>query len=126
LVRCFFTDTFELAHAQDQEIVYELTKRVPSGPAIEAVTVDGVLVPYVQREGLLEFQLTRALRGSSLIEVRCRAARQPEARVVNFSYQAGVAVRRALSEMRDNVLCHSRALSRIARMAVKTLRQSTN
>lgn len=120
----FFSDVFELVHQSDESGEYELIRRIPENEIIETVTVDGQPIAFAFEGNMLHLEVFAPARAVRRIEVHRRAVRTPKARVTSPSYRAQVALRRALSELRDNVLARNDAAHRVARALIKGLRQT--
>src|SRR5262249_17306853 len=118
----FFTDTFHLEHGLEDPIEYRLLRRIPEKTAIERVLVDAKDVPFVSENGFLTFE-THVHRPQTLsIQVVVTPVKAARAYSFGIKYQASVALRRGLSEVRDNIV----ARNRVALKAGKVLMRSLN
>lgn len=106
----FFTSRFQFSSTAGDSGKFQFYKRIGDPKAVESVRVNQVTVPFSFEADLLTFEIPVGRPETFQIQiVQTPVAAKP---VYSFGprYQAGVAVRRALSEVRDNVLSrHPRA-----------------
>jgi hypothetical protein len=120
----FFTDTFQFLPSADGPACYRAMKRLPRDAAVSQVLLNGRRIPHRRDGDLLtvEFTLERAEPVRIDIESPLPAA--------NVGYQSGagyqlsVAMRRALSEFRDNVIARYGLPLKIARFLARATGQS--
>ena len=116
----FFTDTFSLEHRLEESVEYRIIRRIPETTAVERVLVEGKEVPFARENGFLTFE-THAHRPQTLsVQVPVGPVKPTKAYSSGVKYQASVALRRGLSEFRDNIV----ARNRFALKAGKTLMRS--
>jgi hypothetical protein len=121
----FFTDAFQVRDLPDVESKYTLLKRIEY-TEVEDVTVNGAVVPFSHAKGLIRFDAVSSANGFLDVRVR-RRTRTPRAPVAfGIAYHARVAIRRGLSEFRDNFLSRSPWAAAAAKFLMKTLRQTTH
>ncbi len=119
----FFTDTFFCEHELEYPMDYHLVRRVPEATVVQRVLVNGKDVPFNRANGFLTFE-THADRPQTLsIEVEVAPIRSTKAYSSGVKYQASVAVRRGLSELRDNVVARNRFALKAGRLLMKSFRQ---
>ena len=119
----FFTDTFHLEHGREEHVEYRLLRRIPEATVVQSVLVGGKQVPFSRENGFLTFE-TYAQRPGTLL-VRVDVAPIQSTRVYSFGiqYQGSVALRRGLSEFRDNVIARNSSLMRTARRGLENFRK---
>lgn len=117
----FFTSQFRFKGAQATRTRLLFSKEEPDASVISSVLVDGGSVPFSHRGGLLTFE-HQADAGQEL-EVRVvdrPRSSMPAAARPTVKHTVGVAARRALSELRDNVLVkHPRLLAAATGLATR-------
>lgn len=121
----FFTDSFELLHNYQEEARYELCRRISDDAAIQSVTVDGVPTPFTVKDSTLHFDIETSAQSIREVQIHRRRADRRRPRRGSSPYRLKVAFRRALSELRDNVLSRSAAASAIANTCVRALRRAS-
>jgi hypothetical protein len=116
----FFTDTFHLEHELEQPMEFRLLRRLPDATAVERVLVGGKDVPFDRENGFLAFE-THADRPKTLsIQVVVTPIKPTKAYSSGVKYQASVALRRGLSELRDNVIARNRFALRVGRLLMRS------
>jgi hypothetical protein len=121
----FFTDTFQLEHGLEESVDYRLLRRVPEATAVERVLVGGKEVPFARENGFLTFE-THAHRPKTLsIQVEVPPIKPTKAYSFGVKYQASVALRRGLSELRDNVIGRNRFALRAGKLLMRSLKRTT-
>jgi hypothetical protein len=101
----FFTGRFRFKNNRSTRASLLFSKEEPEASAISSVVVDGVNAPFSLRNGLLTFECQSD--PGQVIEVRVvDRPRVParSAKNLGVAHTVGVAARRALSELRDNLL----------------------
>jgi hypothetical protein len=102
----FFTDRFRLSHTSDGA-GYRFFRRMPDNKRVKRVVVNGQDVPFNRESSFLRFEVRADAPAALDVEVVMEAIKPTTAYSSGVRYQAGVAVRRALSEFRDNVVVRS-------------------
>ncbi len=118
----FFTRKFQLKNRTEHAESFRLRKYEPDAETVATVSVDGVSVPYSIEDGFLQLEV-KALPGQErTIEIGC--AEKPRHKATGFGvvYNVRVALRRALSEFRDNTLAQHDGLLRIANRIARALK----
>jgi hypothetical protein len=118
----FFTDDFTLEHESDDEGEYRFVRRTAAAQ-VRRVTVGGMEVPVARDDGWITFEYRARPRETLRINVEVAPLQPAKTRVPGFKYQTAVALRRGLSEFRDNVIARNDFALRTAKSVVKTLRQ---
>jgi hypothetical protein len=104
----FFTDTFHLEHELEEAIDYRFLRRIPEATAVQSVLVDGSEVPFARKGSFLMFEAQVTHACMLAIKVVVTPAIPRKAYSPGLKYQASVALRRGLSEFRDNVIARNR------------------
>jgi hypothetical protein len=122
----FFTDEFEMETELGAAAEYVFSRRLPETPAVRSVSVNGARTDFAHRDGRLSF--TVASGASPRLCVRVEVERvEPAGRPSRgLKYHAGLALRRGLSEFRDNVIAKNDFALRAAKSAARKLKQTGN
>jgi hypothetical protein len=117
----FFTNQFRFGGAQESLRRLLFSKEEPDPSAITSVLVDGGSVPFSHDNGLLTFSYEVDAGQGVDVRVVDRARRStPALSRSTLQHTVGVAARRALSEIRDNILAkHSRLLAAATGLATR-------
>ena len=119
----FFTDTFQLEHGLAEPSEYQLFRRMPDTTAVKRVVVNGKGAPFSRDDGYLTFEV-RADRAQVLnVQVVVPPVEPTKAYSYELKYQASVACRRGLSELRDNVIARNPFALKVATVLMKSMRQ---
>jgi hypothetical protein len=100
----FFTDTFQLEHEREQPVKYTLFRRIPETTCVERVRVEGKEVPFSREDGFLRFETQADCPRTLSIQLVVAPKKPTKTYAFGGKYQASVALRRLLSEFRDNVV----------------------
>lgn len=100
----FFTNKFEFTHADHKPISYRLFKRLHATTAIERVLVNGEQTSFSRKEDTLALEVYADRPQSFDVQIETRLVKPARAYSRGFKYQSAVALRRVLSEFRDNTL----------------------
>lgn len=101
----FFTRKFKLKNPRASQTGFLLAKHEPDSSAVSAVLVDGRSVPFSFKKDFLLLELQTDPGRVVNVEILDRPKLLTPARKrLGIRYTAGVSVRRALSEFRDNAL----------------------
>jgi hypothetical protein len=101
----FFTRKFKLKNPRASQTGFLLAKHEPDSSAVSAVLVDGRSVPFSFKKDFLLLELQTDPGRVVNVEILDRPKLLTPARKrLGMRYTAGVSVRRALSEFRDNTL----------------------
>jgi hypothetical protein len=122
----FFTNRFRFDSTKDSSQIFRLRKRIHEPSSVRRVLVDGVEVPFAFESEFLTLEVVSTQPRFHQIEVEIAPA--PRRMVYSFGlrYQSGVAIRRLLSEMRDNVLSKHRRSAALAKKLADTLHLSAS
>jgi hypothetical protein len=120
----FFTETFRLEHEMAETTEYRLLRRIPETTAVERVLVSGSEVPFTRDNEFLSFHLLANRPQTLCIKVEVAAVAPTKAYSSGVKYQASVAFRRGLSELRDNVFARNRFALRAGKLLMKSLKQT--
>jgi hypothetical protein len=120
----FFSDLFQLEHQREECVEYRFLRRVPEAIRLDCVRVNGREVPVTREDGFVAFQV--AVEGPQTLSVQMGF--NPVKPVKHYSpglkYQASVALRRGLSELRDNILARNRFMLNTSNRIMKFLRRT--
>jgi hypothetical protein len=119
----FFTDTFYLEHELEQPMEFTLVRRLPETTQVERVRVGGRHVPFSRADGFLTFETYVDYPQTLSVQVECRSVKPTKSFSPGVKYQASVAIRRGLSEFRDNVMARNRITLKAGRFLAKSLKQ---
>jgi peptidoglycan/xylan/chitin deacetylase (PgdA/CDA1 family) len=117
----FYTDQFALSNPYNEPMAFRLSKRVGSSESLKYVRSDGLPLEYSVTGDCIEAELELEPAGCAWIELsRLDRSKQPDLNT-GFTYQAKVAIRRYLSEFRDNRLARSPRLLRLSKRLARQL-----
>jgi hypothetical protein len=120
----FFTDTFHFEHEVGQDIKYRLIRRIPDSTAIQRVVVNGKPTEFSRGNGVLTLE-TRMIDQKDLnVQVLVQPAKPDMPDTAGLRYQTSVAIRRVLSEVRDNVLSRNDLALKTGRSVMRFLKQT--
>jgi hypothetical protein len=121
----FFTDTFYLEHKLEQPTEFRLLRRLPETTHVQGVRMGGKEVPFARENGFLTFE-THVQRPETLsVQVDVASVKPTKSYSPGVKYQASVALRRGLSELRDNVIARNRIALRAGKLLMRSLKQTT-
>ncbi len=120
----FFTDVFKLEHELEAPMEYRLSRRIPATAAVRHIAVDGVEVPFNRDENSLTFTVQAERPKTIQVDVDVAPSKKPTYYSRGFKYQGLVAMRRALSELRDNLIARNGFALLVSQQLVKMLRKS--
>ena len=120
----FFTRRFLFENRRGHPERFLLSKHEPDAEAIRSVLVDGIAAPWSIENGWLKLEVEAQQGQVSRIEIIDREIARPGTAGFGIAYNTGVAVRRALSELRDNALGRNEGLLKVANRIAKMLKVS--
>jgi hypothetical protein len=120
----FFTDKFKLEHESAAPAEYRFIRRIPADTLVSRVTVNGGETPFIREDGLLSFEVRSDQPQTIHVELEIPPVRPAYVRSSGIKYQASVALRRGLSELRDNVIARNDFALRASKRLAKTLKQT--
>ena len=120
----FFTDTFQLEYELEQPIGLKLLRRLPETTSVERVRADGREVPFSREDGFLMFETQLDYPQTLSVKVDCRSVKPTKFYSPGVRYHASVALRRGLSELRDNVIARNPVVLRASKRLVKSFKQT--
>ena len=115
----FFTRRFQFQSGENDSGHYLLSKHEPDSSIVEGVMVNGKRVPVEFDGRFLRFGMDVRPRQLYDIEILDRTPHPPTVHSFGLAHNAGVLVRRGLSEFRDNALCRHKRLLKVAKRIVK-------
>jgi hypothetical protein len=98
----FFADEFTIRNPDTKPQTLRFQRRMPADIGLESVTLNGARVPSVRDGDILRFETELQPGGVAFVQVRRCAVPADGAVPGGLIYEARVALRRALSEFRDN------------------------
>jgi hypothetical protein len=117
----FFTRQFQFRSGETSPRRLLLHKHEPDPSTVEAVFVDGSRVPFSFENEWLKLEVEMTPRRAVKIEV-AGPKRLAPVRHFGMTYNAGVLLRRSLSEFRDNTLVRHRHLLKLAKEVARSAR----
>lgn len=122
----FFTDDFEMEPGSDGDLEFVFTRRIPATTSICRVTVNEMETKFTHRDGFLSFAAAAGAAQSLRVRVEVEPVQPRNYFSRGIKYQAALALRRGLSEFRDNVIARNDFALRAARRVARALRQTGN
>lgn len=120
----FFTDIFHLEHGLEEPTHYRLLRRIPKATVVKRVLVGGKEVPFSRENGFLTFETHTHHPQTLFVQVEVAPIKPTKVYSSGVKYQASVALRRGLSELRDNIIARNRFALRAGRLVIKSLKQT--
>lgn len=120
----FFTDQFNFEHKSEASLNYRLIRRVPETVAVRRVLVNGIQAQIKREDGLLRFEVPARQPGTFRVNVEIAPRKPTRSYSFGIKYQASVAARRFLSELRDNVIVRNDMALRASKFVARTLNQT--
>ena len=100
----FFTDRFVLEHQSDESAKYTLMRRVSEAAIIERVLARNEEVAFRRENGFVRFEVDAHYPETIPVQVEVVPVTPSEIYANGIGYHTSVALRRGLSELRDNVV----------------------
>ncbi len=122
----FFTDAFKLEHNSPAAAEYHLVRRLPQTTLVHSINVDGEAVPFDRKNDWLTFNVLAKGPGTLQVQVTVPPVKSAATRAAGVRYHAAVALRRGLSEIRDNVIARSDLALRVGRSVMSALQQNSS
>lgn len=118
----FFTRRFQLKNGTERPEHFRLRKYEPDADAISTASLDGVSVPYRIGGGFLQLEVEAQPGQERTVEIGYKGQTRLKAGGFGAVYNARVALRRGLSEFRDNILARNDGLLKVASQIVNALK----
>jgi hypothetical protein len=118
----FFTRRFQLVNREPGSGRFLLRKQEPDSAAIESVAIDGTSMPFSFEQGFLKLEVHADPGQVRNIEIVDREQLHKQADGFGVVHNAGVLLRRGLSEFRDNTLARHGGLLKVAKQVAKGLK----
>lgn len=118
----FYTRRFQFENREGREEHFLLSKHEPDERAIRCVTVDGVNVPHTMENGHLKLEIHVRPGQARTIEIMDWERTRQNKGGLGGLHNAGVLLRRGLSEFRDNTLARNEGLLRVANKIARALK----
>ena len=122
----FFTRRFQLTNSDSSSGRFLLSKHEPDSDAIEKVVADGTSVPFSFETGFLKLEVQADAGQMRNIEIVDRMHTHRHVTGFDVVHNAGVLLRRGLSEFRDNTLARHGGLLKVAKRVAKGLKATGN
>jgi hypothetical protein len=120
----FFTNKFVYDVRDDGVTHVHLSRNISLSGGVEEVQIDGVSVPFTEKDGCMIIETQHSGPGTRTVETSLTPVRRTKAVKKPLRYHWGVAFRRAASEFRDNVIARNsiglsvtKAIARMLRAA---------
>jgi hypothetical protein len=120
----FFTDRFELEHSHEESICYSFIRRTPESATVKKILVSGKEVPFHRGDGFLTFEKEVRHPETVSVHVDVASVRPTRNYSLRIRYQASVALRRGLSEVRDNIVARNRFAFKAGSHLMKLFKQT--
>lgn len=120
----FFSDTFHFEHELQEPTEFRLIRRLPEMTHVQGVCVGGREVPFSRENGFLTFEIHLEHPQRVSVQVDVTPFRPAKSHSPGVKYQASVALRRGLSELRDNVIARHPLILRATTRLMKSLKQT--
>lgn len=117
----FFTDEFEMSNPDRETRNFCFRRRIPSQSTVESVLINRTPVSFEQNEDFICFEAQLPGNGAASIRIERLAVRQPGIAPGKLKYAMGVAMRRFLSEFRDNCVARNDNLLHLANRLMQIL-----
>ena len=121
----FFTDDFKLEHGNEMPTEYRMVRRISATALVQRVTMDGVEIPFVQKDGWLTFEVRVGSPLTFRIHIEVRPIQPTKVYSPGIKYHVSVIFRRGLSEIRDNIIARNAFFLRIAKSLAKAMKHSS-
>ena len=118
----FFTRRFQVVNREPGSGRFLLRKQEPDSAAIESVAIDGTSMPFSFEQGFLKLAVHADPGQVRNIEIVDREQLHKQADGFGVVHNAGVLLRRGLSEFRDNTLARHGGLLKVAKQVAKGLK----
>jgi hypothetical protein len=122
----FFTDVFTLEHDTPEISEYMFVRRIPESTIVQRVIINEAETDFTRENGFLMFFAQAGHQCKIRVRIEVAPVKPARADSSGFKYNASVAVRRGLSEFRDNVIARNGFALRTSRLLAKRLRQTAN
>ena len=119
----FFTDTFQLEHDREEPTDYRCIRRIPEATLVQRVMVDGSDVPFVREDSFLSFEAPAHRPRTMTIKVVVSPIKPIKTHSAGVRYHASVALRRGLSEFRDNVIARNHFALKAANCVMRCIKE---
>jgi hypothetical protein len=120
----FFTRKLKFRSRESRPTNFIFRKDEPDPSIIKSVLVDGEIAPFSVENGLMKLEVEMKPGQTITLEIRDleRTAPLSTTRGFGLAHNAGVFLRRGLSEFRDNTLARHSGLMKVAKGIAKGLR----
>jgi len=120
----FFTDLFYLEQKDEGTIEYRLIRRIPETVHVERVLVNGSEVSFSRENGYIIFDTYMSGPQAISVQIEVAPIKPTKSYSPGLQYQTSVALRRGLSEFRDNVVARNPIALRLATRVMKSIKQA--
>jgi hypothetical protein len=122
----FFSNKFQFRHEGSGPKTYRLRKRLPGTSKSPRLLLNGKQVPFSTDNGNLAFEIHTNSAQTFMVQIETGFVKPASAYSPGLRYHVGVALRRALSEFRDNLVSRNDFALRSAKSLVRTLKISAD
>ena len=119
----FFAKKFHIADTEEG-VTYNLRKRLPESTIVRHVVVNGVQVPFSREPDAIVFNVHARTPQAIRVEINTTTMRPSRAYSFGLKYQTRVALRRILSEFRDNVISKNRYATQFGKFVMSAMKPS--
>jgi hypothetical protein len=110
----FFTDQFLLENPDPESRMFRFRRRFSGSASIESVTVDDIEISFTKEGEFLCFEARLNGSASASVHVHRCGSQNRGGASLGWKYKMGVAMRRFLSEFRDDWLARNQTFLRLA------------
>jgi|ERR1019366_6789326 hypothetical protein len=121
----FFTDDFKFEHQAETPANYRLVRRIPETTHVRRVMINGTPTLFNREKDLFAAEIRADRPQTFQVQVEVAPIKPAKERLAGIRYQASVAVRRGLSEFRDNVIARNDFVLRAAKLLAKKMKQTS-
>jgi hypothetical protein len=117
----FFTDLVEIENPDSEPRTIRLHRRIPASSTIDSVMLNHAGIPFQRNGDFLSFHVTLPANSAAFLQIRRRAVPNQARSSKGMFYEIGVALRRWLSEVRDNWLSRNTSALGLANRCLEVL-----
>lgn len=118
----FFTDEFLMRNPTPHPQVVRFRRRLPPDRVIESIMVNGLKVTVAREGEFICFETILGGNSTATVQLHRCTSPIPDGNSRGWTYDVGIAIRRLLSEARDNWLSRNQILLNAANRLVKLVR----
>lgn len=111
----FFARHFDLHHSSEEPVTFRLRKRVSDPSTVRAVMVNGTANDFDVSGEYITFEVYARSRETFRIVIEPHPVKSKKPYSFGLKYHTGVALRRGLSEFRDNIMSQNQKALKVGR-----------